>query len=160
MITAERVRELLSYDPATGILTWRVHRGGKAKKGERAGSPDRKGARQISFGGRVLREHRLIWLYMTGRWPDPEVDHGNGNSEDNRWKNLREATSRFNKENRRRANKNNSTGLLGVSEYDDKFRARITVGGREIWLGRFDTASAAHQAYVEAKRKLHEGGTL
>lgn len=49
--------------------------------------------------------------------------------------------------------------LRGVS-FDSrrgKYRARITNHGSEVWLGYYDSPELAHDAYVEAKIRLHEG---
>jgi hypothetical protein len=97
---------------------------------------------------------------MTGRWPNGVVDHINGDTSDNQWSNLRDVTHSVNCQNQRRAKRSNASGLLGVSFFDGKPRASISVDGRPIHLGTFDTPEAAHQAYVEAKRKLHAGCTI
>ena len=160
LISRQKLLERLSYDPKTGSLWWKVAAGGKAAASTRAGSKDGKGYRQINIGGKVFREHRLIWFYVTGTWPRREIDHRNGLGDDNRWDNLREATSTINKENRRRANRNNRLGRLGVGERNGRYRARIMVDRREIHLGRFDSPEQAQLAYIEAKRQYHQGGTL
>lgn len=159
-LTIDHVRRILAYNRTTGHLTWKTHRGGKAVAGARAGSIDGEGRRQISLCGRVFREHRVIWFHVTGRWPKDEIDHKNGNTSENRWRNLREATSTINKENRRAPNKNNQIAVLGVGKGGSKYRARIMVNRREINLGRFSTKEAAHDAYVKAKRAMHAGGLL
>ena len=47
----------------------------------------------------------------------------------------------------------NSTGLTGVTIRRGKYEAGITVNGRSMYLGTFNTAEEAHGAYLEAKRK-------
>jgi hypothetical protein len=97
-----------------------------------------------------------------GEWPAQQIDHINMNRTDNRIANLRSVSPRVNSENRRTAQSQNLVGLRGVSWRDHckKWRSRITVHGVEHRLGQFDTAEDAHAAYLEAKRRLHEGCTI
>lgn len=86
------LKDILDYDPATGIFRWRDNRGSRARAGKIAGSPDGYGSREIRIGvGRYKASH-LAFLYMTGDWPIEIVKHRNGDSADNRWINLYEAT--------------------------------------------------------------------
>lgn len=162
-LTAELVRSLICYDPATGRMTWRVTRGPKARAGDQAGVID-KGRWNIGICGRVRLAHRVIWLYMTGDWPKYDIDHINGDATDNRWVNLRDVETRVNVENQRKANKKNKTGFLGVrfvkSGKRKPYVAKIGVHGKSIYLGGFGTPEEAHEAYIRAKRKYHEGCTL
>lgn len=116
----------------------------------------------VSVFSKQYRAHRLAWLWMTGKWPDNEVDHANGKRDDNRWSNLRDVPPTINRQNQRRAMSNSKTGLLGASwnARDRRFVARIKVGAKYRSLGGFDSAEAAHQAYLQAKRQLHPGCTL
>lgn len=88
------------------------------------------------------------------------IDHINGDPSDNRVENLRLADKRLNAENQRRARADNAIGVLGVMAHGNKFRAQIRTGGRTIYLGLFLTSDEAYAAYVEAKRRLHEGCSL
>ena len=99
---------------------------------------------------------------MTGAWPQDQIDHCNTMPSDNRWKNLREGSAIINAQNRRRPYANSKSGFLGVNHRKDrpKFCARIMVKGKAIHIGYYDSVEKAHSAYVEAKRRLHEGSTL
>ena len=122
------------------------------------------GGRYVAFSidGRYYLAHRLAWVSVTGEWPRGEIDHWDTNGLNNAWKNLRDVTKVVNMQNLRCARKDNKTGLLGASwsERDGLFRACIRVDGKQRYLGMFDSAEAAHAAYVKAKRELHEGNTL
>lgn len=161
-LTAERLRELLSYEPETGEFRWRVGRGGTAVAGGRAGYTEPRGYRQIGVAGRLYWEHRLVWLYVNGTWPSNQIDHVNGVKGDNRIANLREATVSENGSNQRQARTDNKTGLLGVywNKEHKKFMAKIMFSGKHKYLGYFPTAEEAHQAYLKAKRELHSHCTL
>jgi len=100
--------------------------------------------------------HRLAWLYVTGSWPDFEVDHVNLDGTDNRWANLRLATSSQNQRNRR-LQSNNTSGYKGVHKLKNngKFLAYIKVHGKQKRLGIFDTAEQAYEHYVAAAEELH-----
>lgn len=115
---------------------------------------------RITLKGKDYLSHRLAWFYMTGAWPEQEIDHINGVRDDNRFANLREADRQINCQNVRKPYKNNRTGLLGVKPSLGKFVARIYVDGKERHLGTFKTPGLAHAAYVAAKRELHKGGTI
>lgn len=99
--------------------------------------------------GLSCRANRLAFVLMTGAWPVGLVDHKNGDTLDNRWKNLRDTTYAVNSQNRRR------DILRGTDVRGGKFRARIRVGGKLIHLGTFATEDSARSAYVEAKARLH-----
>jgi hypothetical protein len=154
MITAERLRELLHYDPETGVFTWRLPRRG-VRAGYEAGASRSDGYRRIQVDGRVIYAHRLAWPYMTGEWPDAEIDHINGDPSDNRIVNLRPATRSQNSANGRKPS-DNTSGLKGVSWHarGRKWRAQIVVNGKCRHLGLFDCPAAAHAAYLAATEKF------
>lgn len=152
----------LTYDPTTGFFTWHSppRKANRLKPGDRAGTVNTYGYVVISIGGVKHRAHRLAWLFMTGNWPTEQIDHINGVRADNRFANLRDVGHEINVHNRRRANRNSKTGVLGVTPYKGKFAANIYVGGRHKRLGRFATVEAAYAAYRTAKAAFHEGSTL
>lgn len=115
----QRARELLDYDPATGLIHWKVGRGNR--KPGTAVSSYRRGYPQVKIDGRKYQAHRLAWLIHHGRWPDAMLDHRNGRRNDNRLDNLREATWAENNANIRGAKRNNTLGVRGV---------RLTPSGR------------------------------
>jgi Demerecviridae HNH endonuclease len=160
-----RLRELLDYNPQTGWLTWRVeHRTGRGKgrllraSGSRAGcwhDPETTGRklgwRSINIDHHLYREARVIWFWMTGKWPDRLIDHANGDSSDNRWSNLRLATDSQNKANSE-VRSDSLSGVKGVHRLGNgRYRARL---GRQH-LGYFDTADAAHAAFVAAAQRAY-----
>lgn len=160
-LTVERVKQLLRYDPETGDfynLVKRVHLPvGLIKK-------------KIKPSGYYTHKidcvpylaHRLAWLYMTGKWPQYHIDHINGIGHDNRWVNLRDVPQRDNVENRHRPRSDNRLGVMGVKPNwnKKKFVAYIRAGERRFHIGTYDTVEEAHRAYIETKRKLHEGCTI
>jgi hypothetical protein len=158
-ISVQRLRELLDYDPSTGLFTWRVTHHPKCKAGAIAGT---KGTAKyvVVCIDRVLHyAHRLAFLHVMGRPAVGDVDHVDGDTRNNRWANLREGTRGQNMQNRRPIS-NNATGFLGVCKYRGRFAAQITVNGVHQNLGVFDTAEEAHEAYIKSKRSLHEFNTL
>jgi hypothetical protein len=160
MLTQEQLKERLYYDRETGHFYWRF--GTKNRlPWRRAGTMSVAGYVTIRVGGTLYYAHRLAVLYMTGVMPKRHTDHINGIKTDNRWENLRTVDFSVNQQNRKRANVNSSSGLLGVSLRRGKYRARIHVHRNEIHLGDFASAEEAHRAYIEAKRNYHaEGNTL
>lgn len=159
-LTAERLRELLAYDPDTGLFTWRVRTNGRVNVGAVAGTKRKDGYFQIQIGGYIHLAHRLAWLYVTGAWPDAYIDHLNCDKSDTRFSNLRESTHGGNMQNRRTPLSTNKTGFLGVSMRRGGFKAQIGVNGKHKNIGDFKTPEEAHAAYVKAKRQLHPYGTL
>jgi hypothetical protein len=105
-------------------------------------------------------EHRVIWLWVTGEWPLHGIDHIDGVKDNNRWANLRDVSPSVNSQNTKRAKAGSSTGLLGVTRMGSRFQAKIMTRGKMAYLGTFATGQLAHEAYLAAKRELHEGNTL
>lgn len=160
-LTAARARELLDYDPETGVLTWRRPVAHPRFAGRVAGTVHdrrRPGPSYISLqvDGKKYLGHRLAWLIVYGNWPQGIIDHINGDGTDNRLRNLREATGSQNQHNSR-LRSDSSTGLKGVSisRRENKYRATIKRNGRQVYLGLFSTAQEAHAAYCEAADELH-----
>ena len=157
MITQERLKELLHYDPDTGVFTWARSRPG-CRAGAVVGTINAGGYLQIGVAGKLNCGHRLSFLYMTGEIPEV-VDHINGVRTDNRWANLRAADYTLNGENRRNR-PSGSNPLLGAYPNGKRYCAKITVKGKVTCLGTYDTAEEAHQVYLNAKRELHAGCTI
>jgi len=148
-LTQDRLRSLLDYDPQTGRFTWRATKA-NAVGGTRAGCDMGGGRRSIRIDGRLYREHRLVWLYLFGRWPEAQIDHINCEPSDNSLENLREATQSENNRNRRVQR----DGLKGVVKIGRRFYARIRADGATRHLGGFATEEAAHAAYMDAARQI------
>ena len=156
MLTAERLRELLHYDPATGHFTWLVQRGGTARVGSRAGCTcvDARITRRRLNVDRVLhQESRLAWLYMTGTWPEHEVDHIDRDPCNTKWSNLRAATRKQNIENS--VHPLGASGVRGVRWQRGGWSARITHHRREIHLGRFERIEDAAEFRELARDMLY-----
>jgi hypothetical protein len=164
-LTQDRVRELLSYNPETGRLIWirkAAPNAYRIKIGSTAGTRMNTGYLEICINDRRYLAHRIAWLYMTGSWPTGQIDHMDGDRTNNVFSNLRDVPHFGNQQNFKRARVDNrSTQLLGVSRSGRfGYKAEITARGVRKHIGSFPTPEAAHAAYVEAKRRLHEYGTL
>lgn len=155
-ITQNELKELLHYDPETGVFTWKVDRGSRYKAGSRAGSVGSYGYREIRLSNKLYKEHRLVWLYVYGVWPEFELDHINGVTGDNRLCNLREATSLENKQNAS-IRSDNTSGHTGVCWHKRarKWMAYIAVNNKIKYLGLHKTIDEAKEAYLKAKEELH-----
>ena len=159
ILTIERLRGLLNYAPETGVFTWIVH-ASQMHIGDIAGSVNGSGYLQIDIDGQKYKAHRLAWLYATGAWPTAQIDHVNGQRDDNRISNLRDVSRSVNIQNLRKARSDNKSGLLGVSANGNRWQAQINVGGKKRQIGTFATPELAHAAYLDAKRELHVGCTI
>jgi len=113
LLTQEQLKQLLSFDAESGKFYRKKSAGANAKAGDLAGRIDRHGYRAIQIDGIKYPEHRLVFLYVTGRFPDGNVDHINHCRSDNRMENLRVVTHAVNQKNRRLSN-NNTSGVNGV----------------------------------------------
>ena len=162
LISHERLRALLSYDPSTGDFTWLVNRRGPVKAGDIAGSRQNMGYHSIKLDGIPYLAHRLAWFFIRGAWPESDIDHVNGIRTDNRIENLRMITRSENLQNQRGPKSNNTSGFLGVSwdKHGRKWVAQITILGKQTYIGSFPTPSLAHEAYLSVKRQSHQGCTI
>ena len=160
-IAVERLRDLLCYDPLTGIFVWRVDRG-RVRAGDIAGSRNKNGYVYICLDGVQYLAHRLAWRFVYGIWPPADLDHEDTCRDHNWIKNLRPATRSENNQNQRRPSRRNKSGFLGVSleAYTGRYKATITINKHQVRLGRFDTAEQAHAAYLAAKAVFHPRSTL
>lgn len=157
LLTQARLKNLLHYDPDTGVFSW-VEPG----KGRRphVGCPTAAGYLRVRLDGRLHYLHRLAWLWAHGEWPKQHIDHINGEVADNRLCNLRDVSRFVNLQNERKARKHSSSGLLGAHKKGNRWVSRIRVNGAYVHLGAFATAQQAHEVYLAAKHQHHEGSTL
>lgn len=156
MITRDRLTELLFYDSNTGVFTWMKDRGRNAKAGSPAGKLENNGYIRIKIDGKLHSAHRLAYLYVYGYFPASDIDHINQNKSDNRIENLRECDRSENRQNTK-APSNNKSGHKGVSWNKEarKWRACISVKGRQHYLGDFKEIGDAIQTWKRAASVLH-----
>jgi hypothetical protein len=156
MLTVEQLKELLDYDPLTGVFTLRVARRRGTKVGDRAGCLDTSnGYERITVCGEDYKSHRLAWMFVYGVIPvGCQVDHINNKRSDNRIANLRLATQAQNNSNTS-VKRTNKLGVKGVEVCGDKFRAHIVFERHKHHLGVFDTVEEAHAAYLAKARELY-----
>ena len=154
MLTQNELKQIIHYDPDTGAVTWK-HRPVEFFKRQRdcnawnaryAGKvagriyqfDSGKSYRQLTLFGKTKREHRLIWLYMTGSEPTDQIDHDNGDGTDNRWDNLSDITGFQNNRNKRKPS-DNTSGVVGVywDKHYNKWLASLNCDGKRFNLGRY-----------------------
>lgn len=165
-LTAERLRQVVHYDPETGIITW-IDRGKddfaqpstyatfvSRCLGKEAGCPTGNGYRRITIDCQKHLSHRLAWLYVYGEWPSRHIDHINGDGCDNRIANLRDVSNAENHRNTRR-HVTNSSGVCGVrlNRYGS-WAATIWNQAKIIHLGSFKSKEEAAAARKAAERDL------
>lgn len=158
-LSQEVVSHFFSYGEETGILYCKSPFGSK-KRGDPLGVKTDTGYLRVSFKGKNIRVHRIIWILIYGEIPSSHVvDHIDGNKLNNRISNLRLCTQNQNTLNRR-MHSNNASGFKGVYFNDSprnkkKWIAQIGVDKKKIRLGRFHTKEEAHKAYIAASRRYH-----
>jgi hypothetical protein len=91
-VTQTRLKELLEYDPETGIFRWRIKPSNRVRVGQIAGNLDTYGNRQIRIDNKSYLAHRLAVLYVTGSWPTEDIGHRDLDNDNNAWGNLWQAT--------------------------------------------------------------------
>ena len=166
MISQEYLKSVLSYDPDSGVFTWIGKTGSSANSfiGKEAGCIARKknySVRLIRVNKRLYRAHVLAWLYVYGEYPANQIDHIDGNPLNNRIDNLRDVPQTTNMQNLKSSRRDNKLGLLGVHmRRDGKYIAQITANGVAKFIGVFGNENDAHQAYINEKRRLHQGCTI
>lgn len=163
-VSPETLRELLSYDPATGSLVWnkRCARFFQSEREQKIWNTRYAGKQALCVSrgrGRVrvlgigFAAHRVVWAIHYGEWPTLQIDHINGEPLDNRIANLRQVTNEENSRNIKLP-ANNTSGRIGVSRRKcGDWRAEICVDQQRINLGVFPTLEAASEARAKAERQ-------
>lgn len=167
-ITQDILRQLLDYDPVTGIFTWRPRPVGmfapgnigveavaavwnKKNAGKRAFTHINSEGYQVgAIFGRGCKAHRIAWIWMTGEIPI-EVDHEDKNRANNAFGNLRNVTKTGNQRNRA-LNANNSSGRVGVYFFKHSGRWVALIAG--TYIGSYDTFDEAAAAREAAEKRL------
>ena len=160
-LDSKRLKELLDYNPETGIFIQKFGRGGK-KAGTIAGKKRKDGYIEISISPKRYMAHRLAWLYMYDGWPNQMLDHINGIRNDNRISNLREVSNSENQQNKIKARKDSKSGFQCViyKTSHKKWEAYITINRIKKHIGYFNSPEEAHFAYLLKKKELHPIATL
>ena len=151
MLTQDRLKEVLSYDPDSGKFIWKISTSNRVKAGSVAGTLNSTGYIYIRVDGKKYLAHRLAWLHAYGYDPEHGIDHLNGVRDDNRISNLREVSQSCNLQNTKTYSRNTS-GFPGVSwdKWRRKWRAQIRSQGRNHFLGYYeDSLEAALARYTE-----------
>jgi len=157
MLTQEHLKELLHYNPETGVFTWLIPLNNKRRVGEAAGSLTTDGYTEIGIKRVRYLAHRLAFLYMLGSFPNHEIDHINRVRNDNRWVNLRAATRQQNAHNVP-VRKDNTSRYKGVHKVKNchGWTAKCGIGGKVRYLGFFNTEEDAAKAYQDFAEQLQK----
>jgi hypothetical protein len=153
--TQENLKEMLEYDPHTGLFKWKVKKSHIVFPGRPAGCLNKFGYMRIGIGGKSYMAHKLAWFYYYGTWPITDTDHINRERADNRICNLREATRSQNTLNTK-THRNHTSGVRGVDWVKNcqKWMARIQVNGSRQTIGLFRNLDDAIKAREEAEKLI------
>jgi len=152
----------MECNPDNGLVRWGVKRGGNhldwfhgTKKRSRSNLDYY--CYSITIDGRAYKVSRIIWFYVKGVWPSVELDHHDGNSLNNKFNNLREATTQQNNFNAKRRGNNNFVGVKCITnrKLKKKWVARITINNKRIQLGYYYTEEEAGLAFQAMADKYH-----
>ena len=174
MVTYEIAHQLFKYCKVSGRLVWRPRPRGMFKSTRAANTWNTRYAerdagtisghksgkyteyRKVVVRPKRYKAHRIIWLMQTGKWPSGHIDHIDGNGLNNKWSNLREATSSQNSMNQK-VRSDSTSGIKGVS-YDKKrnmWYVYIDINKKRKHLGRFETREEAAAARIAAEKVYH-----
>jgi len=158
MLTQARLKELFNYDAEISKLRYKKHTNNRIKVGDVVGCIS-DGYRMVRINKVIYKHSRLVWMFHYGSFPINNIDHINGDRDDDSLSNLRDVTQEENRKNCAMTSQNTS-GIQGVSLYKRTGRWRAFIGNnkKRIHLGYFKTQSEAVQARREAEIKygFHE----
>lgn len=159
MLTQKELKHHLHYNKRTGIFKWRRPTSNCVQKGDVAGCLHNNGYLSIGIKGKEYLLHRLAFLYVKGYFPENHIDHKDRNPLNNRWKNLREVSSRCNRRNSK-VYKHNSTGVSGISynEKQHRWSAYIYINNEQKYLGSFKDFDEAVSYRYAAEQCLNWKG--
>ena len=154
-LTQKKLKQILNYDPLTGVFTRKVTLCNRAIAGSVAGSLDKDGYTQIGISGKHYHAHRLAWLYVYGYFPEHDIDHIDRDKSNNKIDNLRHATRQCNIRNTG-LRCTNTSGIKGAcwDKQQDKWRAQITVNNKQHHLGYFTDFTEAVCTRLAAEQCL------
>lgn len=156
--SVEYLRQVLDYNPETGIFVWKIDRNYKTLAGDTAGSVQKINKKSgysriiICLDYKRYKAHRLAWALMTGEHPPEIIDHIDGNPLNNKWNNLRKATAYENKVNEG-IRINNISGIKNVSFHKASNKFRVTIDGKHY--GVFASIEEANVAASNLRNKIH-----
>lgn len=148
-ITQSLIRQLMDYDPLTGICVWKTrtpdiqpderlrNSWNSQFAGKQVGFINKKtGYMQTAIRCKMYQLHRLIWVHVYGKEPD-NIDHINSVRHDNRLVNLRSVTREVNNRNAKRRH-DNPSGVTGIKlNKSGTWLVRIRINKKLIVAGCF-----------------------
>lgn len=154
-LSQERLKEILAYNPETGLFHWKVARG-RIYVGMQAGSLTPEGYVRITIDRHRFMAHTLAWLDMTGEYISRGIDHRDTLRSNNKWTNLRRATQSQNNMNMK-VRSDNALGVKCVQKkkgaISQPYFATIKVNGKQRQLGYCSTIEEAAESYRAAALK-------
>lgn len=167
MITQKELKELLDYNPTTGVFTRIKQTSSRSLIGDVAGYVNSFGYRKIHLTKKGFKKlycaHVLAWFYVYGVWPASVIDHIDRNKDNNAICNLRLATQTQNLANAKMWSTNTS-GFRGVCRIKPRstsiksrerlWKATISVNKKNKYLGIFSTPEEAGAAHDRAALEL------
>lgn len=154
--TLDTLKQILEYDPISGLLIWKVRRNSKTLIGNIAGSLLPTGYIRIYIDKVQHMAHQLAWLFTYGEWPNPMLDHIDGNRSNNRIENLRISNARINQLNRIEHRNGNLPGTFQTKRLT--WVSRININGKKVTLGSFKTEEEANQVYLKKFEEIDPEG--
>lgn len=173
-VTPCLLRELISYNPETGSLSWKERAanhfrdtGNRSKEHIAAnwnsryeGTPalnadSGNGYLTGSIFNLKFYAHRVAYCIYHGEWASADIDHINGNGKDNRIENLRSVSRRDNCRNRP-MQRNNNSGLNGVHWNKACRKWRVTCLGEDLGLYENIDDAAIARASAERGKGFHD----
>jgi hypothetical protein len=131
-MSLKAAKGMLDFDPATGVFTWKQAPKFKPQLLGKVAGTNSRGYVKLKIGQEQIAAHRLAWEWFHNEEPPAEIDHIDGNKQNNAIWNLRDGTKGVNTMNR---GMHRSGELVGVNFYRDKWQARMGKAGDFLYHG-------------------------